>query len=548
MANYSSSSTSVETLSGDGVNSDSADATNSDSSGFHSPNYLGSLDGSIISNDGEWFSISQSAPSLDFLGKEQVLLGTDQFASIRKPIDAFRIMVSDDILDILVTETNRYGGEMNQNFIETNRIELVKFLALVDYMGIVELPEISLYWSKNPLYSLTLPRTIMSRDRFLSLLRYFHISNNQEPNRGRLSKIQPLLDVLIANFQGVLEPGERIVVDESLVPWRGRLIFRQYMPGKRHKYGIKLFKLCIPEGYTLNILIYAGKGSCPKVESKEPIGISGNYVLALTQPYLNQGRKVYIDNWYTSIPLAQELLTYNTVCTGTIRANRKGLPQEIIKTKLKKGETIGLENRHGVQIVKWRSNRDVITLSTDRTHSENLIDTGNCDRTGIRVLKPKSIIDYNKAKQGIDLSDQYNSYYTPRRKGSKWWRKLAFEFLLGTAITNSWLLFNKYFNKDKKISLLNFKESILTSYFEIERANTPAVPISGRGNTTNPHFLKNFIGQARVSRRRCVNCYQIIQAKLGSRFASARALKVRTYCAGCKKQPAMCFTCFERLH
>ena len=61
-------------------------------------------------------------------------------------------MVSDDILDILVTETNRYGGEMNQNFIETNRIELVKFLALVDYMGIGELPEISLYWSKNPLY------------------------------------------------------------------------------------------------------------------------------------------------------------------------------------------------------------------------------------------------------------------------------------------------------------------------------------------------------------------------------------------------------------
>ena len=72
----------------------------------------------------------------------------------------------------------------------------------------------------------------------------------------------------------------------------------------------------------------------------------------------------------------------------------------------------------------WRSNRDVITLSTDRTHSENIIDTGNCDRTEIRVLKPKSIIDYNKAKQGIDLSDQYNSYYTPRKKGSKWWESL----------------------------------------------------------------------------------------------------------------------------
>ena len=181
--------------------------------------------------------------------------------------------------------------------------------------------------SKNPLYSLTRPRAIMSRDRILSLLRYSHVSNNQEPNRGQLSKIQPLFDVLIANFQAVLEPGERIVVDVYLVPWCGRLIFRQYMQGKGHKYGIKLFKLCVPEGYTLNILIYAGKGSCLKVESKEPIGISGSNVFPLIQPYLNQGRKVYIDNWYTPIPLAQELLTYNTVCTGKIRANRKGLHQ-----------------------------------------------------------------------------------------------------------------------------------------------------------------------------------------------------------------------------
>ena len=71
MANYSSSSTSVETLSGDGVNSGYADATNADSSGFHSPNYLGSLEGTIIFNDGEWISISQSAPSLDLWGRSK---------------------------------------------------------------------------------------------------------------------------------------------------------------------------------------------------------------------------------------------------------------------------------------------------------------------------------------------------------------------------------------------------------------------------------------------------------------------------------------------
>ena len=86
----------------------------------------------------------------------------------------------------------------------------------------------------------------MSRDRFLVSLRYFHVSDNNEANQGRLAKIKPLLDILLDNFQGVLEPGERIVVDESLVPFRGRLVFRQCIPGKKHKYGIKLFKLCTP--------------------------------------------------------------------------------------------------------------------------------------------------------------------------------------------------------------------------------------------------------------------------------------------------------------
>ena len=95
--------------------------------------------------------------------------------------------------------------------------------------------------------------------------------------------------------------------------------------------------------------------------------------------------------------------------------------------------------------MKWHDKRDVLTISTDPTHSEKLIPTGKYLRNGNPILKPKSVIDYNHNKQGVDLSDQFNSYYSPLRKGKKWWRKLAFELLLGTSISNSWILFNKYF-------------------------------------------------------------------------------------------------------
>jgi len=36
-----------------------------------------------------------------------------------------------------------------------------------------------------------------------------------------------------------MEPDEDLAVDE-MVPFRGRLGFRQYIPRKSHKYGIKL--------------------------------------------------------------------------------------------------------------------------------------------------------------------------------------------------------------------------------------------------------------------------------------------------------------------
>ena len=379
--------------------------SSSDSSDCTTKNDLGMpLHGTLVTNNCDWYIIpilSQSAPAIEFWGKEQILVDPDKLASISKPIDVFKLMISDDILYLLVIETNRYAHEHSTNFIETNRIEMVKFMALVDYMGIVALPEISLYWSRKPLYNLNLPRSIMSRDRFLVLLRYSHVSDNNDANQGRLAKIKPLLDIVLDNFQDLLEPGERIVVDESLVPFRGRLVFRQYIPGKKHKYGIELFKLCTPDGYTLRIIIYAGKNSCPIIKTTENVNLSGQYVVALTQPYLNQGRKVYIDNWYTLIPLAQELLRHSTIYTGTIRSNRKGLPSVETNSKLKTGEVIGLENQYGVQIVKWRSKRDVQTISTDSSHSDILQDTGKLDRTGNPVLKPKSVIDYNKSKQGI---------------------------------------------------------------------------------------------------------------------------------------------------
>lgn len=71
--------------------------------------------------------------------------------------------------------------------------------------------------------------------------------------------MRPLIKKLQENFATVLEPGNEVRINKTMVPWHGQLSSRRYIPGKAHKYGVKLFKTCTKEGYTLNVDIYAVK-------------------------------------------------------------------------------------------------------------------------------------------------------------------------------------------------------------------------------------------------------------------------------------------------
>jgi len=80
---------------------------------------------------------------------------------------------------------------------------------------------------------------------------------------------------LNTHFKGVFIPGENIVIDKSMIPRRGRLVFRQYNPQKSHKYGIKLYKICT-FGYTQKVKMYAGKS-----DNKANVGHAQKIVMHL---------------------------------------------------------------------------------------------------------------------------------------------------------------------------------------------------------------------------------------------------------------------------
>lgn len=165
----------------------------------------------------------------------------------------------------------------------------------------------------------------MLRDRYLAILRNLHFQNNEQV-QARLYKIGPVLDLMKKNFAKLFYPFQNLVVDETMIIFKGRLLFKQYIKIKRHRFGIKLFVLCDCEtAYVLNFIVYVGKEN--DLNSNEEFGLSGKTVLTLLKPYLNKGHSLYSDNFHTSPTLSLYLWSQKTNACGTVRVNRKEMPK-----------------------------------------------------------------------------------------------------------------------------------------------------------------------------------------------------------------------------
>ncbi|XP_029348597.1 piggyBac transposable element-derived protein 4-like, partial [Acyrthosiphon pisum] len=407
------------------------------------------------------------------------------------PYDFFALFFDDEVLKLIVLETNRYANDKRNScnlsrnarikkWKETDVKEIKTFFGLVIWMGLDKMPTIGHYWRNTTLFSSHIPQ-YMSKNRFELLLSVLHFSdNNTATSYNRLYKIQPLIDLLVYKFNAALIPNDSMCIDESMVPFSGRLLFRQYNASKRHRYGIKIFKLCTTDFYTSKYKIYSGK------EASDNTSVATKVVFELLSDYLDFGRTLYADNWYNSIDLAEKLLDRNTHLVGTLRKNRKRIPKEIVTTKLKRGEMIAKQNGLGVTVLKWKDRRDVLMIST---------------------------------KHGlIDVSDQIGAYHTCLRKGVKWYRKVAFDIICNTAVVNAFSLYKAVTNNNKSIT--QFREDIALDMVKKKEVN------SQQTSTIIPHhtLVKD------KKRARCDGCYRQCCREEGTINARKKAKRVHTKC------------------
>lgn len=456
-------------------------------------------------------------------------------------------LVDENFFHYVAEQTNLYATQVvtkkndiqNQsrlhNWVPTDNFEIKRFFGLISYMGIVKMPYISSYWSKEKIFNNEMARNCMSRNRFELLLRMVHFADNSNDNGDRLHKIQPVVEKLVHNFQCMYEPTEVVCIDESLIPFRGRLVMRQYIKNKRHKYGVKFFKLCCSGGYTYNMKIYAGKNL--EQQKCTPTSV----VMKLCQPILNSGRTVVTDNWYTSIELANNLVKSDTHLVGTLRKNRKGLPSQIHR-KIKKGELNCFENVDGISVFKWHDKRDVYFLSMK--HTDNIVQVSN--HQGKPSQKPEVVRDYNIGKSSVDISDQMTAYQSPLRKSIKWYRKMAIEIILNTAMVNAWILY-KSVTKNSDMKILEFRKKVTYTLCESQFATDTATPSTSTGKRKR-NIQKHQIAKRSYDKRKpCRECYEKVKKEQGWKIAK-NLKKIRTYCLNCDQEPSLCLECFNKVH
>lgn len=510
---------------------------------FTTQNEIAMSDSADSANSNTWTLPKGNQPNLIPFTKD---VGVSlEFAAMMQgsnPEDFYFSLVDDEFFTYVADQTNMYATQTicksadtsKQSRLHewnpTDKYEIKRFFGLICYMGIVKMPNISCYWSKEKMFKVALPAECMSRNRFELLIRMVHFSNNEENTLDRLHKVQPVVDKIQKNIQSVYNPSEVVCVDESLIPFRGRLVMRQYIKNKRHRYGIKLFKLCSYGGFTYSMQIYAGKNL--ELEKTTPTRV----VLNLCQPILNCGRTLITDNWYTSVELACKLLENQTHLVGTLRKNRKNLPTDVTNKKLKSGEHVIRENGQGISVIKWRDKRDVLLLSTK--HSDAIVPTTN--RLGNIRHKPQIVVAYNQGKSAVDLSDQLTAYQSPLRKTVKWYRKLAIEIILNTAMVNAWVMYREV--SKENIKLLEFRKKVTYKLCESRPTEILLEP------TQKEKRKRHEIGTKPYNKRRpCMKCYEKVKSESGWKIAR-NIKRIRTYCQSCPDEPSLCLECFNAVH
>lgn len=513
----------------------------------------------MLNNDFDWDVYDFHDPySPDWLPSYQrrrsILVDTSDFS----PLNFFKLYFPDTVFELMAEETNRYATQYFDapldlpphsrlhKWEDTSVDEMCAMTAIQITMGLCAKPSLSEYWNGFWLTRTDLP-SIMSRNRYQLLQTFLHFCDNSNrvergmPEYNPLFKVQSLLDIVQPLYERYYCPGQNLAVDESMIKFKGRIFFKQYMPDKPTKWGFKQFVLCDSKtGYALRHTLYTGKNS---FNVRPNTSMPEHVVLTLLEGYEHLGHVVFLDNFYASPLLFKRLEEMGIGACGTVRPLRKFMPEDLKPRNLalQKGDDPVFYRSNNLVACAWHDTKRVTFLSTVDTN--NTIDKRVRSRRepgGFRVVEKPVLADrYNTNMAGVDLYDQLLGTYAYPHKAQKWYLPI-YHTIVETALVNGYIAYRESREEEQKLlPVIEFRKKVIDGLLE----NFEKKVVKKCKAIPNEYV--------RLKERHFIQKYENKKYKPDCKVCASLRPRVRRqtcyFCADCQT-PLCVVPCFELFH
>lgn len=434
------------------------------------------------------------------------------------PYKIFSKFFDDKLYEIILNESHIYYDKkfhsqsefhktLTKDKISINNIK--RYIAFLLYMGVVNIPNKTYYWNKDDLmYDFPFAKTIMSKSLFYFINQYIHFSSE---NIDYTSKINPIIKYINKKWELNKPITNYYSIDETMIPYKGKLKSKEFTPIKTTKYGIKIFAISDSESsYIIKWVLHKGKGQ--------------NIINIIKELTKNIKKKshIFFDTYFSNIKILDFLDKKSIYYTASIGKNRRNFPKPIDNNR-KKPIFYGNKRRLFCQ---WNDNRLIRIVSSFYNIPYVIYDKN-------KKQIPFMVYKYNMLSKGVDKNNQLSSFYFSDKKSLKWYKKV-FLFILEVSITNSYIIYKKQVNNNKRLNHLKFRNAIIKSLIG-ENVNEK-VKTDKMKNSRNRLIGRHFLGK----KNKYTNCCICTNRQIGKRK------QTNLICKQC--QISICFDCFEPYH
>ena len=283
-------------------------------------------------SDAESSSDEETGPRIKWSNKLKKI-GTKTFrgpepGAIKRPstntaqLDQFYEVFPEKIIPVMAKSTNAYipiyeqarrkktkSDKWSDEYVrEVTTEDMKAYTGIRMIMAVDPKPSLDDYWSANPALGNQKVIQTMSRRRFQSIQRYLHITDpKNDPTRmadktkakeilekNPLYKVSPLMEAVRKKEYGIVQPSSRDSCRRGNVKMPWPTFWNSGAPNKPAKCGFKIFVAAdVVSGYLWNFQVYMRKQ---------------RVVENLTESVSGRNHIIFIDKFYTSVPLALSLL------------------------------------------------------------------------------------------------------------------------------------------------------------------------------------------------------------------------------------------------